>query len=131
MIESHPDFLIAGELSRIGQEEGHGKEYTFRDAKEDPLKTEGSDIAVLSDNYYDEFSPISPEVEERILNLDGVCRKTSRVTEGAYMITTIAGQAVWPFPEDLEGMESIDEVNGSPMIEGVGRMLYRSCLMRR
>lgn len=118
VIESHPDFLIAGEMSRFGKEEGHWKEYTFQDAKEDPLKTKASDIEVLDDNYYDEFSPISPEVKERILSLDGVRRETSRVAEGAYMFTTIARQAVWPFEEAPEGAEFIDEVDGFPMIEG-------------
>ncbi len=119
VIESHPVFLIAGEMSRFGKEEGYWKEYTFRDAEEDPLKTEASDIEVLNDNYYDEFSPISPEVKERILGLDGVRQETSRVAEGAYMFTTIARQAAWPFEEALEWAESIDEIDGFPMI-GIG-----------
>lgn len=118
VIERHPDFLIAGEMSRFGKEEGYWKEYTFRDAKEDPLKTEASDIAMLDDNYYDEFSPISPEVKERILGLDGVWRETSRIAEGAYMVHTIAGQAAWPFEEAAEWIGVIDEVDGFPMIEG-------------
>lgn len=117
VIERHPDFLIAGEMSRFGKEEGYWKEYTFRDAKEDPLKTESSGITLLDDNYYDEFSPISPEVKERILGLDGVRRETSRVAEGAYMFSTIARQAAWPFDEAPEWAEFIDEVDGFPMIE--------------
>ncbi len=118
VIERHPDFLIAGEMSRFGKEEGYWKEYTFRDAKEDPLKTESSGITLLDDNYYDEFSPISPEVKERILGLDGVRRETLRVAEGAYMFSTIAGQAAWPFDEAPEWTEyTVGEVDGFPMIE--------------
>ena len=117
VIERHPDFLIAGEMSRFGKEEGYWKEYTFRDAKEDLLKTESSGITLLDDNYYDEFSPISPEVKERLLGLDGMRRETLRVAEGAYMFSTIAGQAAWPFDEAPEWAEFIDEVDGFPMIE--------------
>ncbi len=117
VIERHPDFLIAGEMSRFGKEEGYWKEYTFRDAKEDPLKTESSGITLLDDNYYDEFSPISPEVKERLLGLDGMRRETLRVAEGAYMFSTIAGQAAWPFDEAPEWTEFIDEVDGFPMID--------------
>ena len=117
VIERHPDFLIAGEMSRFGKEEGYWKEYTFRDAKEEPLKTESSGITLLDDNYYDEFSPISPEVKERLLGLDGMRRETLRVAEGAYMFSTIARQATWPFDEAPEWAEFIDEVDGFPMIE--------------
>lgn len=117
VIERHPDFLIAGEMSRFGKEEGYWKEYTFRDAKEDPLETKAGGIELLDDNFYDEFSPISPEVKERLLGLDGVRRETSRVAEGAYMFSTIARQAAWPFDEAPEWAEFIDEVDGFPMIE--------------
>lgn len=121
VIERHPDFLIAGEMSRFGKEEGYWKEYTFRDAKEDPLQTKAWDIELLDDNFYDEFSPISPEVKERILGLDGVCRETSRVAEGAYMIQTMAVQAIWPFDEAKEWTEyAADEVNGFSMVESFG-----------
>lgn len=117
VIERHPDFLIAGEMSRFGKEEGYWKEYTFRDAKEEPLETKAGDIELLDDNYYDEFSPISPEVKERLLGLDGMRRETLRVAEGAYMFSTIARQAAWPFDEAPEWAEFIDEVDGFPMIE--------------
>lgn len=118
VIERHPDFLIAGEMSRFGKEEGYWKEYTFRDAKEDPLETKVGDIELLNDNFYDEFSPISPEVKERILGLDGVRRETSRVAEGAYMVQTIAVQAIWPFDGAQELTEyAVGEVDGFPMFE--------------
>ncbi len=118
VIERHPDFLIAGDMSRFGKEEGYWKEYTFRDAKEDPLETKAGDIELLNDNFYDEFSPISPEVKERILGLEGVRRETSRVVEGAYMVQTIAVQAIWPFDGAQEWTEyAVGEVDGFPMCE--------------
>ncbi len=120
VIGRHPDFLIAGKFSRFGQEVGHGAEYTFRDAGKDPLETDGDSLDLLDDNYYDEYSPISPEVRERILSLEGVKRETAHVTEGAYMITMISRKAVLPFTEESQGMESIGQVNGSPVIEGFG-----------
>ncbi len=118
VIERHPDFLIAGDMSRFGKAEGYWKEYTFRDAKEDPLETKAGDIELLDDNFYDEFSPISPEVKERILGLEGVRRETSRVVEGAYMVQTIAVQAIWPFDGAQEWTEyAVGEVDGFPMCE--------------
>ena len=46
VIESRPDFLIAGEFSDWGQEEGYGNEYETRDAGEDPLETEGDNLGI-------------------------------------------------------------------------------------
>ena len=70
VIESRPDFLIAGEFSDWGQEEGYGNEYETRDAGEDPLETEGDNFVLLYGNRYDEFSPISREARERLLSLE-------------------------------------------------------------
>ena len=74
VIEQRPDFLIAGQFGNPGQESGYGKEYQSRDAGEDPMLTEGDNIFLLYDNDYDEFSPISREVREQLLGLDGVER---------------------------------------------------------
>lgn len=120
VIERHPDFLIAGEFSRFGKGEGYGKGYTFWDAGKDPLETAGESHELLGDNYYDGFSPISPEARERLLGLDGAERETSHVTEGAYLNTTISRKGVFPFSEESQGMESIDVVDGSPMVGGFG-----------
>ena len=38
-------------------------------------------------NEYEEFSPISSEVRDRLLELDGVNREDSYVMEGAYLMT--------------------------------------------
>ena len=96
VIESRPDFLIAGEFSDWGQEEGYGNEYETRDAGEDPLETEGDNFVLLYGNRYDEFSPISREARERLLSLDGVDRKKSYVMEGAYMLSTMSGKGIKP-----------------------------------
>ena len=96
VIESRPDFLIAGEFSDWGQEEGYGNEYETRDAGEDPLETEGDNFVLLYGNRYDEFSPISREARERLLSLDGVDRKKSYVMEGAYMSSTMSGKGIKP-----------------------------------
>lgn len=96
VIERRPDFLIAGEFSDWGQEEGYGNEYETRDAGEDPLETEGDNFALLYGNRYDEFSPISREVREELLSLGGVDLKRSYVMEGAYMTAVMSGKGWKP-----------------------------------
>lgn len=96
VIEKHPDFLIAGEFSAWGQEEGYGSEYKSRDLGEDPMETEGDNLCLLYENAYDEFSPISLEVREQLLNLEGVDQEQSYVMEGAYMISTISQKGIRP-----------------------------------
>ena len=53
VIEKRPDFLIAGEFSEWGKEEGYGSEYKSRDAAVDPMFTEGGSLELLYDNEYD------------------------------------------------------------------------------
>lgn len=96
VIEKRPDFLIAGEFSSWGQEEGYGREYLTRDAGEDPMETEGDNFALLYGNLYDEFSPISPDVRADILSLEGVDIKSSYVMEGAYMTSAISQKGIKP-----------------------------------
>lgn len=96
VIENRPDFLIAGEFSDWGQEMGYGTEYQSRDAGEDPMETEGDNFCLLYGNAYDEFSPISTDVREKLLNLDGVDREKSYVMEGAYMFSTISRKGIRP-----------------------------------
>lgn len=96
VIEKRPDFLIAGEFSAWGQEEGYGSEYKSRDLGEDPMETEGDNLCLLYENAYDEFSPISLEVREQLLNLEGVDQEQSYVMEGAYMISTISQKGIRP-----------------------------------
>ena len=76
-------------FSDWGMEQGYGKEYQSRDAGYDPMETEGDNFELLYGNEYEEFSPVSSEVRDRLLELDGVNREDSYVMEGAYLMTTI------------------------------------------
>ena len=100
VIEKRPDFLIAGMFSDWGMEQGYGKEYQSRDAGYDPMETEGDNFELLYGNEYEEFSPISSEVRDRLLELDGVNREDSYVMEGAYLMTTISGKGIRPLEEN-------------------------------
>ena len=100
VIEKRPDFLIAGMFSDWGMEQGYGKEYQSRDAGYDPMETEGDNFELLYGNEYEEFSPVSSEVRDRLLELDGVNREESYVMEGAYLMTTISGKGIRPLEEN-------------------------------
>lgn len=112
VIEKRPDFLIAGMFSDWGMEQGYGKEYQSRDAGYDPMETEGDNFELLYGNEYEEFSPVSSEVRDRLLELDGVNREDSYVMEGAYLMTTISGKGIRPLEE-----------NGPPLKEKEDSML--------
>lgn len=122
VIEKRPDFLIAGAFSRWGQEEGYGNEYRTLDAEKAPMETEGDNFFLLYGNTYDEFSPISPEVRESLLNLDGVKKETSYVMEGAYMLSTISRKGIEPliddFNENAKVQEGIGYSEEYSMVEG-------------
>ena len=64
------------------------------------MLTEGDNIFLLYDNDYDEFSPISREVREQLLGLDGVEKDRSYVMEGAYMIATLSRKGIRPVVTD-------------------------------
>ena len=100
VIEKRPDFLIAGMFSDWGMEQGYGKEYQSRDAGYDPMETEGDNFELLYGNEYEEFSPVSSEVRDRLLELDGVNREESYVMEGAYLLTTISEKGIRPLEEN-------------------------------
>lgn len=115
VIEKRPDFLIAGEFSDWGQEEGYGNEYKSRDAGEDPMETEGDNFCLLYGNEYDEFSPVSEAVREEILSLDGVDKEKTYVMEGAYIISTISRKGVLPLLD-----ENVSDNVKAHVKEGVG-----------
>lgn len=127
IINQRPDFLIAGEFSEFAQKEGSGTEYQTQSPDQDPLKSEGDNFELLYDNEYDEFSPISEKVRNRLWNLDGVKKKKSYITEGAYMLSSISRDGVRPLEKDtylgknVEYAEesSIDYESGAKMIEGL------------
>ena len=66
LLEKRPDFLLAGEFSEFGKSQGCGEEYKTREIDIDPLLTQGDGVELLYDNDYDEFSPISQELEKKL-----------------------------------------------------------------
>lgn len=122
VIEKRPDFLISGEFSEWGKEEGYGMEYKSRDAGEDPMKTEGDNFCLLYGNEYDEFEPVSTEVKEELLKLDGVDRTKSYIMEGAYMISTVSRKGIRPLEDDYNEKAAEKEGTGYSsdyaMVEG-------------
>lgn len=127
IVNQRPDFLIAGEFSEFAQKEGSGTEYQTQSPDQDPLKSEGDNFELLYDNEYDEFSPISEKVRNRLWNLDGVKKKKSYITEGAYMLSSISRDGLRPLEKDtylgknVEYAEesSTDYESGAKMIEGL------------
>ena len=127
IINQRPDFLITGEFSESAQKEGSGTEYQTQSPDQDPLKSKGDNFELLYDNDYDEFSPISEKVRKRLWNLDGVKKKESYITEGAYMLSTISRDGIRPLEKDtylgknIEYAEEIstDYESGAKMIEGL------------
>ena len=127
IINQRPDFLIAGEFSESAQKDGSGTEYQTQSPDQDPLRSEGNNFELLYDNDYDEFSPISKKVRKQLWNLDGVKKKESYITEGAYVLSVISRDGIRPLEEDtylgnnVEYAEeiSIDYASGAKMIEGL------------
>ncbi|HJB46532.1 MAG TPA: ABC transporter permease [Candidatus Mediterraneibacter surreyensis] len=114
VIEQRPDFLIAGQFSSSGREQGYGEEYQTRDAGQDPMLTEGDCFDLLYDNDYDEFSPISPEVRKELMEIDGVDSDKSYIMEGAYLYTVISKKGIRP----LEQVFLAEDAEDDEMIEG-------------
>lgn len=127
IINQRPDFLIAGEFSEFAKKEGSGTEYKTQSPDQDPLRSEGDNFELLYDNDYDEFSPISEKLWNRLWNLDGVKKKKSYITEGAYMLSSISRDGLRPLEKDtylgknVEYAEesSTDYESGAKMIEGL------------
>lgn len=127
IINQRPDFLIAGEFSESAQKDGSGTEYQTQSPDQDPLRSEGDIFELLYDNDYDEFSPISKKVRKQLWNLDGVKKKESYITEGAYVLSVISRDGIRPLEEDtylgnnVEYAEeiSIDYASGAKMIKGL------------
>lgn len=127
IINQRPDFLIAGEFSESAQKDGSGTEYQTQSPDQDPLRSEENNFELLYDNDYDEFSPISKKVRKQLWNLDGVKKKESYITEGAYVLSVISRDGIRPLEEDtylgnnVEYAEeiSIDYASGAKMIKGL------------
>ena len=109
VIEQCPDFLIAGQFGGYGREHGYGEEYKTRDAGQDPMLTEGSCFELLYDNDYDEFSPISADVRDELMDLDGVRPEESYIMEGAYLYPVISRKGIQPFEKNFSHEDAADD----------------------
>lgn len=116
VIGQRPDFLIAGQFSAYAREEGYGEEYKTRDAGQDPMLTEGNSIQLLYDNDYDEFSPISSDTRDELMDLDGVKPEESYIMEGAYLYVVISKKGIRPLEKNFSHEDAAD-ADDSEMIE--------------
>ena len=112
LLEKRPDFLLAGEFSEFGKSQGCGKEYKTREIDVDPLLTQGDGVELLYDNDYDEFSPISQELEEKLHEIDGIDWENSNLIEGAYVTTVISKKGIRPYDEGLSNLTDDNMVEG-------------------
>ena len=112
LLEKRPDFLLAGEFSEFGKSQGCGEEYKTREIDVDPLLTQGDGVELLYDNDYDEFSPISQELEKKIHKIDGIDWENSNLIEGAYVTTVMSRKGIRPYDEGLSNLTNDNMVEG-------------------
>lgn len=112
LLEKRPDFLLAGEFSEFGKSQGCGKEYKTREIDVDPLLTQGDGVELLYDNDYDEFAPISQELEKKLHKIDGIDWENSNLIEGAYVTTVISKKGIRPYDEGLSNLTDDNMVEG-------------------
>ena len=112
LLEKRPDFLLAGEFSEFGKSLGYGEEYKTREIDVDPLLTQGDGVELLYDNDYDEFSPISQELEKKLHKIDGIDWENSNLIEGAYVDTFMSKKGIRPYDEGLSNLTDDNMVEG-------------------
>jgi putative ABC transport system permease protein len=112
LLEKRPDFLLAGEFSEFGKSQGCGEEYKTREIDVDPLLTQGDGVELLYDNDYDEFAPISQELEKKLHKIDGIDWENSNLIEGAYVTTVISKKGIRPYDEGLSNLTNDNMVEG-------------------
>ena len=112
LLEKRPDFLLAGEFSEFGKSQGCGEEYKTREIDVDPLLTQGDGVELLYDNDYDEFAPISQELEKKLHKIDGIDWENSNLIEGAYITTVISKKGIRPYDEGLSNLTDDNMVEG-------------------
>ena len=112
LLEKCPDFLLAGEFSEFGKSQGCGEEYKTREIDVDPLLTQGDGVELLYDNDYDEFAPISQELEKKLHRIDGIDWENSNLIEGAYVTTVISKKGIRPYDEGLSNLTDDNMVEG-------------------
>ena len=114
LLEKRPDFLLAGEFSEFWKSQGCGEEYKTREIDVDPLLTQGDGVELLYDNDYDEFSPISQELEKKLYKIDGIDWENSNLIEGAYVTTVMSKKGIRPYDEWLSKLTSDNMVEEFP-----------------
>ena len=114
LLEKRPDFLLAGEFSEFWKSQGCGEEYKTREIDVDPLLTQGDGVELLYDNDYDEFSPISRELEKKLHKIDGIDWEKSNLIEGAYVTTVMSKKGIRPYDEWLSKLTSDNMVEEFP-----------------
>ena len=112
LLEKRPDFLLAGEFSEFGKSQGCGEEYKTREIDVDPLLTQGDGVELLYDNDYDEFSPISQELEKKLHKIEGIDWENSNLIEGAYVTRVMSRKGIRPYDEWLSNLTNDDMVEG-------------------
>ena len=112
LLEKRPDFLLAGEFSEFGKSLGYGEEYKTREIDVDPLLTQGDGVELLYDNDYDEFSPISQELEKKLHEIDGIDWENFNLIEGAYVDTFMSKKGIRPYDEGLSNLTNDNMVEG-------------------
>lgn len=112
LLEKRPDFLLAGKFSEFGKSQGCGEEYKTREIDVDPLLTQGDGVELLYDNDYDEFSPISQELEKKLHKIDGIDWEKSNLIEGAYVTTVMSRKGIRPYDEGLSNLTDDNMVEG-------------------
>ena len=112
LLEKRPDFLLAGEFSEFGKSQGCGEEYKTREIDVDPLLTQGDGVELLYDNDYDEFAPISQELEKKLHKIDGIDWENSNLIEGAYVTMVISKKGIRPYDEGLSNLTDDNMVEG-------------------
>ena len=112
LLEKRPDFLLAGEFSEFGKSQGCGEEYKTREIDVDPLLTQGDGVELLYDNDYDEFSPISQELEKKLHKIEGIDWENSNLIEGAYVTTVMSRKGIRPYDEGISNLTNDDMVEG-------------------
>lgn len=115
VFDNMPDFVIAGRFAPWAEAEGWGKEYLGRDPGEDPFLTEGSMTGLLSENAYDEFSPVSEEVKNQLLKVTDHKPENVHLTEGAYMDVCFTQTGIRPLvddPDEAKTEQMIIETGG-------------------
>ena len=66
----------------------------------------------MYDNDYDEFSPISQELEKKLYEIDGIDWEKSNLIEGAYVDTVISKKGIRPYDEGLSNLTNDNMVEG-------------------